>query len=338
MVDQTAGAIGTDQIVAALRDPSAYIEPTRSVEAIETHMSWVFKTDRHAFKLKKPLRTQYFDHTTVAARQRNSAAEVQLNSRFAASVYLAAVPVTFDTLDGLRVGGRGAVVDWLVKMRKLDDDRMLDRCITNGTWSAHDIRAVATLLAGHYASTEPIQVEPTVYIARFRTEIDAISHALDAPLCGISLISARTACKQLHASLNRNRRALEQRAREHRLVDGHGDLRPEHICLETTPVIIDCIEFDATLRVLDPIDDLGFLALECERLGAPEAGNLVLATYQSISKDGFAEPLLDFYQGFRAALRAKLAAAHLHETRFKDSVKWRTRTTEYLNLAHRRLE
>jgi phosphoglucosamine mutase len=35
---------------------SSYPETTRSVEVIETHMAMVFLTDRHAYKLKKPIR------------------------------------------------------------------------------------------------------------------------------------------------------------------------------------------------------------------------------------------------------------------------------------------
>ncbi|MFM9881666.1 MAG: hypothetical protein ACKVQT_01450 [Burkholderiales bacterium] len=338
MAPDQSCTIGTDRIVAALRRPNAYRGRTLSVEAIETHMSWVFKTDQHAFKLKKPLRTPYFDHRSLDARHRNTVAEIRLNRRFAAGVYLDAVPVTYDSREGIKVDGAGEVVDWLVKMRRLDESRMLDRSITTGTWSALDVRAVATLLSSYYGAAAPIKVEPAAYVARLRTEIEDISHALDTRQHGVSLLSVYTTCKRLRESLQRNRLALERRAGARRIVDGHGDLRPEHICLETDPVIIDCLEFDDALRILDPIDDLGFLALECERLGAPEAGNLVLATYRSESNDDFPEALLDFYQAFRAAVRAKLAAAHLREARFKDSVKWRSRTIEYLDLACRRLE
>ena len=51
--------------------PSAYPEPTPHVERVETHMSWVFLTDRHAYKLKKPVVYDYLDYGTLAARRRN---------------------------------------------------------------------------------------------------------------------------------------------------------------------------------------------------------------------------------------------------------------------------
>ena len=56
--------------------------------------------------------------------------------------------------------------------------------------------------------------------------------------------------------------------RDRRIVDGHGDLRPEHIWLDDPIEIIDCLEFNARLRAVDPFDEIAFLSLKCERLGA----------------------------------------------------------------------
>ena len=65
---------------------------------------------------------------------------------------------------------------------------------------------------------------------------------------------------------------LEARAAQGRIVEGHGDLRPEHVFLDGEPQVIDCLEFDRDLRLLDPVDELAFLGLECERLGATWIG------------------------------------------------------------------
>ena len=57
-----------------------------------------------------------------------------------------------------------------------------------------------------------------------------------------------------------------------RVVDGHGDLRPEHVYLTSPPVVIDCIEFNAELRHVDVLDELSFLEAECAGLQAAETG------------------------------------------------------------------
>ena len=55
--------------VLFLAQPASYPEPTLRVDTVETHMSWVFLTDRHAWKLKKPVRQSYLDFSTEAARR-----------------------------------------------------------------------------------------------------------------------------------------------------------------------------------------------------------------------------------------------------------------------------
>jgi predicted kinase len=92
-----------------------------------------------------------------------------------------------------------------------------------------------------------------------------------------------------------------------RIVDGHGDLRPEHIFLDDRPVVIDCIEFSDELRTVDIADELSFLAMECRRLGDGQVGETVLSQYQRVCKDEVPKSLLAFYGGYRAFVRAKVA-------------------------------
>lgn len=56
--------------VALLRRPGSYPGQPAEVEAIETHMSWVFLAGERVYKLKKPLVTSYLDFGTVEARRR----------------------------------------------------------------------------------------------------------------------------------------------------------------------------------------------------------------------------------------------------------------------------
>src|SRR5688500_19391138 len=89
-------------------------------------MSWVFLTDEHAYKLKKPVRYSYLDYSTLAARAENCAAEVRLNRRFAPDVYLGTMPLNLDRSGHLRLGGAGVTCDWLVKMVRLPAERTLE--------------------------------------------------------------------------------------------------------------------------------------------------------------------------------------------------------------------
>jgi aminoglycoside phosphotransferase family enzyme len=79
--------------VAFLGQAGHYPELTHRVEAVETHMSWVFLTDTFAYKLKKPVYYDYLDFSTLEARRLDCEAELRLNRRLAAEVYLAVVPL-----------------------------------------------------------------------------------------------------------------------------------------------------------------------------------------------------------------------------------------------------
>jgi aminoglycoside phosphotransferase family enzyme len=126
---------------------------------------------------------------------------------------------------------------------------------------------------------------------------------------------------------------LAERVRTRRIVDGHGDLRPEHICLGDPVRIIDCLEFNARLRMVDPFDEIAFLCLECERLGAAWAGEYLRRRIMHALHDGHAEELFIFYRCHRATLRARLAVAHLLEPHPRTPEKWEPMARTYLKLA-----
>jgi len=126
---------------------------------------------------------------------------------------------------------------------------------------------------------------------------------------------------------------LAGRVRARRIVDGHGDLRPEHICLGDTPCIIDCLEFNAALRAADPFDEVAFLSLECEWLGTPWVGRYIRRRIAAALRDGPSDELFTFYRCYRATLRARLAIAHLLEPSPRTPGKWPALARTYLKLA-----
>ncbi|MCK5480722.1 MAG: hypothetical protein KAJ06_06235, partial [Gammaproteobacteria bacterium] len=119
------------------------------------------------------------------------------------------------------------------------------------------------------------------------------------------------------------------------IVEAHGDLRPEHICLTDPPVFIDCLEFNRRFRLLDTADELAFLAMECEHAGAPFIGPVLFETYRQCSGDDPPQLLVCFYKAYRAQMRAKLSIRHLGSCDYGDADKWVQRTKAYLHLAAR---
>jgi aminoglycoside phosphotransferase family enzyme/predicted kinase len=324
--------------VAFLSRPESYAEPTKRVEVLETHMSWVFLTDTTAWKLKKPVRSRYLDFSTEAARRVDCEEELRLNRRLSEDVYLGSVPLALDADGGLRIGGADNVVDWLVKMRRLPGERMLDRLLRERKLQREGFARVIERLARFYRDAAPVTMLPAQYRARFVAEIAENRRELGAPVYGLPLESIEATCAQQLALLERQPGLFDERVFTGRIVEAHGDLRPEHICLEESPQVIDCLEFSRELRLLDPADELGFLTLECERLGAPELATTILGTYTAVTGDAPPAVLVHFYQSYRACVRAKIAIRHLADAAPREPAKWPAQARAYLALAREHLQ
>ncbi|CAG9185588.1 hypothetical protein [Cupriavidus pinatubonensis] len=324
--------------VALLRQPGLYPDHPRDVEVVETHMSWVFLTRDYAYKLKKPVRYDYLDFRTLAARQYYCTEEVRLNRRLAGSVYLDVVPMVLEPGGTARFGGKGAVVDWLVKMRRLPADRMLDKALSQGTATQEDARAVATRLGEFYMTLPPAPVTVDEYRGRLRRDIDDCERELSNPAFAQPVALVREVCLAQRRLLAQDPSRFDQRVKEGRIVEAHGDLRPEHICLAPPLAIIDCLEFSRQFRTLDTANEIGFLALECERLGDSDFARVLIGTYRDVTGDRPDAALLHFYQSCSACLRAKITVWHLREAIYRDSPKWPERARCYLRLAEQHMQ
>lgn len=329
---------GLDAKVAFLREPSSYPGHPFQVQALETHMSWVFLADRHVYKLKKPVRYELLDFRTQHARHQACEAEVVLNRRLAPDVYLGLTPLTCDRHAHLGLERRGRVVDWLVHMRRLPAERMLDYALAHGTLAEGDLERLARRLAAFYSTLPPQAIDCEAYRERYRRQIEANRRQLGSPRFELPAGHVRILGTAQLAVLERIGALLDARVQGGYIVEGHGDLRPEHVCLCDPVAIIDCLEFARALRIVDAADELGFLALECERLDAGDAGHDILDWYVRLSGDPVPPPLLHFYQSCRATTRALITARHLLDDRFRHSPHWLRRAGRYLQLAEEHIQ
>jgi aminoglycoside phosphotransferase family enzyme len=319
--------------VAFLRRRDTYPDRPTRVETIETHMSWVFLTDRLVYKLKKPIRYDVLDFGTRELRLRSCRREVRLNRRLARHVYLGVVSLTLESGRRLCLDGAGPPVDWLVKMRRLPEDRVLERRILEGSLERPEVDPAAALLAAFYAKAPPAPVDGVGYGVHLREGIRADRDELVKSIYRLPVDEVdRIADVQL-TYVDRGRSALDRRVEKSRVVEGHGDLRPEHIFLTDPPAVIDCLEFSRDLRIQDPLDELTFLALECTRLGGHDVGGWFLETYRDATGDEPPPDLIAFYWRYRALRRAKVAVWHLRDPTRDDADKWRARAAWYLSAA-----
>ncbi|MEV0067926.1 MULTISPECIES: AAA family ATPase [unclassified Amycolatopsis] len=265
----------------------------------ETHSGVVFLVGDRAYKLKKPVDLGFLDFTTPAARERVCRREVELNRRLSPDVYLGVAELS---------GPDGR--DHLVVMRRMPDERRLSTLVRRGEPLVPVVRALARELAVFHAAAERsllIEADGTrdAVLARWRE-----SFAQVRPFHGVVLNTAvATEVELLVEEFMAGReRLFAQRIAEGRVVDGHGDLIADDVfCLDDGPRVLDCLEFDDHLRHVDGLDDVAFLAMDLDRLDAPELAAELLRRYAEFSGDPAPAALRHHYLAYRAFVRAKVA-------------------------------
>lgn len=328
------------QKVEFLSRPVAYPHAVSGVSQRETHMSWIFLAGNRVYKLKKPVRFPYLDFSTIERREAACRAELRLNRRLAADVYLGVEPLVA-TDRGLAIGGNGTIVDWLVVMRRLDESQTLERAIETRHIEAWQIDRLAAKLIEFYRHANPVCLPESVQLSEWWLSLAYNRRILLDARFGLPCGLVRQVDRVQAQFLRLRRQVLIKRIRSRKIVDGHGDLRPEHIWLGDPVRIIDCLEFNPRLRAVDPFDEIAFLSLECERLGSAPTGNHLKRRVSRGLRDGLSEELFLFYRCHRATLRARLAIAHLLEPNPRTPEKWPRQARAYLRFAAadaRRLE
>jgi len=321
--------------VRFLSDPGIYSHGPEQVEIVETHMSWVFLAGPRVFKMKKPVQYDFLDFSTLEKRAIAVRDEVDLNRRLASDVYAVPHPLVMGAEGRLSLDAAGGpVVEWLVEMRRLPEERNLERMIGAGALTPAHIGQVAGVLRGFYRGLSPVEIAPEGYVAQFAAEFARTRAVLTDPALALGAPQLDAALDAYDRAYAEARPLLLRRAEEGQVVEGHGDLRPEHVFLTDPPVIIDCLEFNRALRLVDPLDEIAFLGMECARLG-PEwvAGALYRGLGAAL---GDPPPVLaEFYWRYRALLRARLALLHLVVQPERTPWKWRPQARRYVELSCR---
>jgi aminoglycoside phosphotransferase family enzyme len=330
-------AIDLAEKVRFLQQPLSYPHRPDAVTSVETHMSWVFLAGEFAFKLKKPVRYAFLDFATIESREFNCREEVRLNARLAPDIYLDVVPLRLNYEGKLTFDGSGLLAEWLVKMRRLPHDRMLDWLIEHAKVKPAEVDAAARCLMSFYKTAARVNQSARQVWDRFDLEHKRDAEVLEDSRFDIDHEAVARVLGNAKTALDKVQPMLRARAEQSVYMEGHGDLRPEHICLLQKPVIIDCLEFSRDLRLLDPFDEITFLDLECERLGAAWIGERILTQCRRELVHPPPPELLQFYRAARALLRARLALVHLTEPSPRTPQKWEPRARQYIAFAEEAL-
>jgi len=298
----------------ALLNPKIYPDLPKEVKFIETHISLLFLTGNHVYKVKKPVDFGFLDFTTLEKRRYFCEQEVNLNRRLSPDIYLGVVKITHD--QGLiLLEGKGEVVEYAVKMKQISEELLMNKLLEKNGVNPKMIEALSEKLVHFYSTAETSDyIKSFAKPERIKQDTD---ENFDQTQKYIDVVVSKDVYSEIQNRTNeffktKNNIFLHRIAVD-RIRDCHGDLRLEHIFFGDKISIFDCIEFNERFRYTDIAADIAFLAMDLDYHGREDLAEHLVQTYIKKSGDQALLKVLDFYKCYRAYVRGKVESFRLDD-------------------------
>lgn len=334
--------------IAALSAPGVFPHAVATVELRETPISRIVLTGQFAYKIKKPVRLDFLDSSTLERRRELCEEELRLNRRLAPDLYCDVVGIVRDDHGRMRFGAAGHVIEYAVRMRQFAAAQEMHALLEQEAVDVSELRVLAERLSAFHrsaavaAADSPFGGYEQVRAAMLDNLTTLLQHIpADEDVPQLDRLYQWT-CEKLHELES----VLEARKTGGAVRECHGDLHSRNIVRwhgVLTP--FDCLEFDPKLRWIDVMNDIAFLVMD---LASQQRGDLAFAFcsgYLECSGDYDGVPLLVLFAVYRALVRAKVdalaidakSAREFHERlhmRIRAAVAWLDRPTPILIIMH----
>ena len=254
----------------------------------ETHISWVIVGLHFTYKIKKPVKFNFLDFSTLEKRKHFCNEEIKLNQRYSPSIYLKVMPISIN----------GSIVDYAVKMKTLPPEKRLDKLITKNKATPSMIKKIAEEIWHFHSKAKASDNisnfgKPDHLRKIYNKDFNSLSHFVGKNISGKEY-------GQLYHFMNNflinNKTFFLSRIKEKAIRDRHGDLHSENIFYHNKPYIFDCIEFNPNFRYIDSAAEISFLVMDLEFRKKEELAKIFLNAYLNKSKDYDLLKLLTFYK------------------------------------------
>jgi len=326
------------KLFESLKKPSLYGKDVKSVNILQTHISFVALTGEYAYKIKKAVNFGFLDFSTLEKRKYFCEEEVRLNRRLCPDIYLDVVPITSKN-GHIALDGDGDIIDYAVKMKEFSQEKIMTKLLQDDKIDYAVIDNICDILVKfykyggdskdikEYGTIESVKKNIDENFEQTKNVIDiTISKGLYDYIKNVS-----------HKFLEKNRNLFEKRIKEDYIKDCHGDLHSGNIVVSDGEIcIFDCIEFNKPFRYIDVASDIGFLAMDLDFLGQPYLSSYLIEKYVEKSGDHGIFSLLNFYKCYRAYVRGKVAGFKLNDPHIDKKEKKEIIDTakKYFDLAH----
>ena len=290
----------------------------------ETHISWVLLAKKIAYKIKKPVKTNFLDFSTLKKRKKFCIKELELNQALSPKVYLEVVGIKKSKTEFLFVNADSKCFDYAVKMKRLDSNKQMTRMLLNGKVREEHIRRLAKKIALFHAKTKLSKTTTPLdeKIKEF-SDLLSVKEELIKSFGRAAFHSIQELVRQEKRFLKEYNSCFSKRASAGFIKDCHGDLHTGNIFLYRTPILFDRIEFSDRFRFIDVLHEIGFLCMDLEASGQTNLSEKLLHYYLKYSGLVLGKPeklILNYYKCYTANVRAKviLLKSKKEDKDFKD--------------------
>ncbi len=288
-------------------NPKNYPEKVEGVKHIETHISHVFIAGNYVYKIKKPVNFGFLDFTTLHKRRFYCYKEVQLNSRLSKNLYEGIVPL-FSSKEGLSLkkAENSKIVEYVIKMKRIDDNTILFNNIQNGRILYNQVDKVAEHISIFHKNADAYTGRMSIYRNTVFSCEENFSQIKPYVNKTIGKRTYNKIVDYTRCFLKMNKKKFYERRRSGFVKEIHGDLHSQHISLGNPPIIFDCIEFNKRFRIDDVLNDISFLLMDLEYNGRYDLSEVVLNIYSHYYKEAIDREFIKFYKIYRAVVRGKV--------------------------------
>jgi len=304
-VDLTS--VGREEtLIASLLQERAYPHPVDKIQLLETHISWVILTGSIAYKIKKPIKLEFLDFSSLERREFFCNEELRLNRRWAPELYLDVVPIC-GSFEKPVVGGDGIPVEYAVKMLQFPQVAQLDEQLHAGLLVDADMIELAEMIAAQHGTAAVVEQLDA------KDAIESIRHPMLANIEHLKMHLGRDELQSLSSWTSKNLQALQatlmQRQKDGFIRECHGDLHLRNLVrLPSGIAAFDCVEFSAELRNVDVISDVSFLAMDLITRERRDLAYVFINRYLECAGDYAGMAVFGLYYVYHALIRAKVAA------------------------------
>jgi len=291
-----------NSLIDGLLRPLAYPHPVDQVELKETPISWVLLAGAYAYKIRRPVKLDFVDFSTLEARRQDCFEEIRLNRHFAPQLYESVVPIRGDEQQPVigATDADGPAVEYAVKMQRFPAGQELSTLLECNAVSVDELVRFGSSLAAIHARLDECR-DPSAAIEVAMQNVRELQQARPRD------DSIGTLAEWMEKEWRRIGGLAAHRAGHGRVRECHGDLHAANIVrLDGQLVAFDCLEFDARLRCIDVASDVAFLFMDLQARGQRSLAYALLNAWLEAGGDYEAVGLLRFFAVHRALVRAKV--------------------------------